>query len=67
VVSEEEGRIYVHVYYNGIRAEEEKAWFSKTLALAETVLRSGGKLNKTQTTLCERYFIVKDTPSVELQ
>jgi transposase len=59
-VLEESRRIYVHIYYNGLRAEEEKNRFSKSLALAESVLRDGCELTETQTMLVEKYFIVKD-------
>jgi transposase len=62
VASNGKRRIYIHVYYNGIRAEEEKVRFLKSLTLAETVLCSGDKLSKTQSALCEKYFIVKNTP-----
>jgi transposase len=62
VVSEGKRRIYVHIYYNGLRAEEEKGRFSKRLAVTEAVLRSGETLSKAQAELCEKYFTVKSTP-----
>ena len=62
IALEEGRRIYVHIYYNGQRAEEEKARFNKSLALAESILRDRGELTETQTALVEKYFIVKDTP-----
>ena len=55
-------KIYVHVYYNGIRAEEEKARFSKALAKTEALLREKEELTKYQTGLKEKYLIVKETP-----
>jgi transposase len=64
---EESRRIYVHIYYNGQRAEEEKARFSKLLALAESALRAESKLTLAQASLIEKYFIVKKTPKRGVQ
>jgi transposase len=61
-VLEEERRIYVHVYYNGIRAEEEKRSFTKTLSAAKDALASGKELSERQQSICEKYFVVKRTP-----
>jgi transposase len=62
VINEEERRIYIHVYYNGLRAEEEKRRFAKTLSAAEAALVSGKELSEAQKSICEKYFIVKTTP-----
>jgi transposase len=61
VVSEER-RIYVHVYYNGIRAEEEKRNFTKSLSAARIALVSGKELGERQQSICDKYFVVKRTP-----
>jgi transposase len=58
----EDRKIYVHIYYNGIRAEEEKTRFSRALAKTEAALRSKAELTKYQTSLKENYLIVKETP-----
>lgn len=60
-------RIYVHVYYNGQRGEEEKARFNKSLTVAEMALRDDGKLTEAQFSLIERYFAVKETPRRGIQ
>ena len=62
IVIEENRRIYVHIYYNGIRAEEEKSRFSKALALTEVAIRANAELSATQKLLAEKYFIIKETP-----
>jgi transposase len=62
VVAEEERRIYIHVYYNGIRGEEEKRMFTKSLSAAKSALISGKELSERQKLICEKYFIVKQTP-----
>jgi len=67
IVLKEGRRIYVHIYYNGQRAEEEKTRFNKSLAMAEAALRNGGELTEAQTTLIEKYFVVKETPKRGLQ
>lgn len=67
IALEEGRRIYVHVYYNGQRAEDEKTRFNKSLARAADALRAGNELTETQVSLIERYFIVKDTPKRGLQ
>ena len=56
-----ERRIYVHIYYNGQRAEDEKTTFIKTLADAEANLMAG-TCSEEQNVLCDRYFIQKSTP-----
>jgi transposase len=58
----EDRKIYVHIYYNGIRAEEEKTRFSRGLARTEAALRSRSELTKYQMSLKENYLIVKETP-----
>ena len=63
----EKRRIYVHIYYNGQRAEEEKRQFNKELAAAESALRGGAELTGAQVLLREQYFIVKETPKRGIQ
>ena len=58
----EERKIYVHIYYNGLRAEEEKRRLSQALARTEAALMSKAELTKYQTSLKENYLIVKETP-----
>jgi transposase len=60
-------RIYIHIYYNGQRAEDEKTRFNKSLAATEAVLRSSGKLTEAQRSLVEQYFIVTETPKRGVQ
>jgi len=67
VALEEVRRIYVHIYYNGQRAEEEKTRFNKSLTMAEAVLRNDGELTEAQTSLIEKYFIVKESSKRGLQ
>ena len=67
VVLEEKRRIYVHIYYNGQRAEEEKRRFNKALATTEVVIRSGEELTGAQVSLREKYFMVKETPKRGVQ
>jgi transposase len=52
-------RIYVHLYYNGQKAEEEKANFIRMLAGVERVLQDGSG-NEEQKTFGGRYFLVED-------
>jgi transposase len=67
-ISLEEGRrIYVHVYYNGQRAEDEKIRFNKSLARAEAALKAGSELTEAQASLIEKYFTAKDTPKRGVQ
>lgn len=61
VVSNAERRIYVHVYYNGQRAEDEKATFLKSLANAVSSLNEGS-CSEGQKTLCRKFLIRKSTP-----
>jgi transposase len=63
IALEEKRRIYVHIYYNGQRGEEEKARFSKALAMAESALKNRAELTEAQKSLCEKYFIIKETPA----
>ena len=62
IALEEKRRIYVHIYYNGLRAEEEKSKFSKNLSIAETALRKKEDLTEAQNLFCKKYFHVKETP-----
>jgi transposase len=62
ITLEEERRIYVHVYYNGIRAEEEKRSLTKSLSATKAALVSGKELRESQESLCKKYFTVKETP-----
>ena len=66
-VVKENRRIYIHIYYNGQRAEDEKTRFNQSLAKTETVLRGNGKLTEMQSSLAEKYFIVKETPKRGVQ
>ncbi len=63
---DETRRIYVHTYYNGQRAEEEKATFVKALVNAERALLNG-TANEEQKILGERYFVMKQTPVLGIQ
>jgi transposase len=62
VALEEKRRVYVHIYYNGQRGEEEKARFNKSLSTAEASLRAGAELTEAQKVLIEKYFIIQRTP-----
>jgi transposase len=61
-VIENERRIYVHVYYNGTRAEEEKQRFVKSLANLKTAILSGSTLTESQENLCKTYLDIKESP-----
>ena len=67
VVLEEKRRIYVHIYYNGQRAEEEKRRFNKALATTKAAIIGDNELTGTQVSLREKYFMVKETPKRGLQ
>jgi len=67
VTLEEKRRIYVHIYYNGQRAEEEKRRFNKALATTEAAVRCGSELTRAQESLREQYFMVKETPKRGVQ
>ena len=67
VTLEEKRRIYVHIYYNGQRAEEEKMRFNKALAKTEAAIRGGDELTGAQVSLREKYFMVKETPKRGVQ
>ena len=56
-LSGETRRIYVHLYYNGQRAEAEKAAFVRHLAEAEQALREGNATEE-QVRLGSRYFAI---------
>jgi transposase len=62
VITEEERRIYVHVYYNGQRAEDEKARFNRALTLTEFAIRFGAELTEAQQSMSQKYLNVKETP-----
>lgn len=61
VILKAERRIYVHIYYNGQRAEDEKRTFVKSLADAEQNLVAG-TCSEEQKAFCDKYFIRKTTP-----
>lgn len=61
VVSTEDRRIYVHIYYNALRAEQEKAEFIRDLAVAERSLKDG-TASAAQRASCKQYFVTKETP-----
>jgi transposase len=67
VALEEKRRIYVHIYYNGQRAEEEKRRFNKALATAEAAIKDGDELTGAQVSLREKYFMIKETPKRGIQ
>jgi transposase len=61
IVVKEKRRIYVHVYYNGQRAEEDKRRFNKSLISTQAAIMAGDELTAAQTLLREKYFVVKET------
>jgi hypothetical protein len=61
-VKEGARRIYVHVYYNGSRAEDEKTRFIKSLRRAETAIKAGDCDNEGYLAIAEKYFDVRETP-----
>jgi transposase len=61
-VSKIDRRIYVHIYYDGVSAEEERLDFSKSLAEAETAILAGNTLTNNQESLVKNYFTTKNTP-----
>ena len=67
VTLSEKRRIYVHIYYNGQRAEEEKRQFNKALAATEAAIRGGNELAVVQASLRDQYFLVKETPKRGIQ
>jgi transposase len=62
IVAEDGRRVYVHVYYNGTRAEEEKQRFAKSLADVKAAVESGATLTEPQENLCKKYLSAKETP-----
>jgi transposase len=62
VALEERRRIYVHIYYNGQRGEDEKARFSKALAITEAALKAKEDLTEAQSSLRDQYFLISKTP-----
>ena len=67
VALEEKRRIYVHIYYNGQRGEEEKTRFNKSLSLAQAAMRNGDDLTEAQKVLIDKYFTVNETPKRGIQ
>jgi transposase len=67
IALEEKRRVYVHIYYNGLRGEEEKARFNKSLANAEAALKNKIELTESQKALTAKYFNVKATPKRGVQ
>jgi len=63
----EKQRIYAHIYYNGLGAEEEKLRFNKKLGMIEIAMKNKEQLTETQKFLCQKYFIVKETPKRGIQ
>lgn len=61
VIHESDRRIYVHVYYNGQRAEEEKTSFIKSLADCQAAVLEGS-CSEAQQQMCDKYFQVRTTP-----
>lgn len=61
VILKAERRIYVHIYYNGKRSEDEKATFIKLLASTEQNLLAG-TCSEEQKTFCDKYLTRKTTP-----
>jgi transposase len=55
-------RCYVHIYYNDIKAAEEKSEFGGALAVWRDELASGNE-KKENAWAYKKYFIVKDTPT----
>jgi len=55
-------KIYIHVYYDGIRAEGEKRDFIKKLKSAEDAYNSG-YCSDSQKELCSKYFVVSGRSS----
>jgi transposase len=55
-------RIYAHIYYNGARAEDEKARFIKSLRRAETAILAGDCDDERYLALAAKYFDVSYTP-----
>ncbi|MDR1020429.1 MAG: IS1634 family transposase [Synergistaceae bacterium] len=56
-------RIYVHIYYNGTRAEDEKTRFIKSLRMAETAILAGDCDDERCLALASKYFHVNNTPA----
>ncbi|MDR2781893.1 MAG: IS1634 family transposase [Holosporaceae bacterium] len=67
ILKEETRKIYVHLYYNGMRAEEEKTRFIKALRKAEIALKESEDDSERHNTLVEQYFDVKRTPEQGIQ
>jgi transposase len=61
VIHESDRRIYVHVYYNGQRAEEEKTSFIKSLADCQAAVLEGS-CSDAQQQMCDKYFQIRTTP-----
>jgi len=52
--------LYIHVYYDGVRAESEKKDFIKKLKFLEETYNDGS-CSDSQKTLFDKYFILKET------
>ena len=61
IVSSEDKRIYVHIYYNAQRAEIEKSNFIKALANAEQAWKDD-TVSAGQKAFCKKYMNTKETP-----
>jgi transposase len=61
IAAKGERRIYIHIYYNGTRAEEEKQRFAKSLAETQAAIVAGENLSDVQERLRSKYFIVNET------
>jgi transposase len=57
-----ERRCYIHIYYNNIKAAEEKSEFDGKLAVWRDEL-TAGKEKKENAWAYRKYFIIKDTPA----
>jgi transposase len=61
--SSENRLLYIHVYYDGIRAESEKIEFIKKLKIVEEAFIDGS-CSDAQKTLFDKYFILKENSSI---
>jgi len=56
-----EKTIYVHVYYNGVRAEDEKLKFAKKVRTVAELVAGGKKLSASQESTRDKYLVVGDS------
>jgi len=61
MINKSQRRVYVHVYYNGQRAESEKTTFLKVLSDAEACLVEDS-CSEAQKAMCDKFFVHKKTP-----